>query len=242
MSICHLSTQESKNVVQQVSETKVSSAFSVDSLSAGGKKILDKYGSLIGTYHLIVPESVAAVRIWVENKGNANSYVSKTGEAGLLQMWPWARTKYKVTNWADPAENLRGGFQMWQDMTTSFIASIAKSTGVTLSYADPGFWAIGQLNTMIGSGATAALVKAFGSWSGIQAATYGANADSQLRALRGSFGTQSAACVAHRIVAADHMFQAASQLGLGGGGILTLALAAVGGYFLMQYLKSRGVF
>ena len=233
--------QEAKDSAVQVKET-LATYHSVDKLAAGGKAVLDKYGALIARYHGIVPASVAAVRIWVECRGNPKSYSSVHGEAGLLQLWPADLIAYGVTNWADPEQNLKAGFAKWARASNTLVSTLLKVTGIPVSVSDPSFWALANFNTAVGAGATEALLKKFGSWNGIRAVAYSPTVDSQLRPMRGYFGHQAASCIAHRIITADRMYQAASQLGLGGGGILTLALAAVGGYFLMQYLKSRGVF
>lgn len=208
----------------------------VASIVAGARTVLQKYGALIDQYRGPIPASVVAVRIWIETRGNPNAGPTAQGEKGLLQIWPATATKYGVTNAYDPAQNLRAGLLHWN---AELVRMQSKMSGYLTSMGYD-FWAISQLYTMIGGGATPYLLGVAGVRPGSEYSdlvTWLKSKGDNLSSYAGHFGTQSAATVARRIVYAGTMTDAAAAIGgVGNGGLLILmGLALAAGFLVKRY-------
>jgi hypothetical protein len=129
-----------------------------DQIVGWTQQILDKYGDLIEQYHLDIPVNVVAARIWRESSGNPKAYAKSTGEAGLLQVWPWVQEKYGVTDPYDPAQNIEAGCKHWSSEVYNLRHKLEADYN-TVPRNDSDFWSLAYLYTAIGSGATARLLK-----------------------------------------------------------------------------------
>lgn len=221
-------------VLAAIKKAEAESASRLASTEAGARRVLAKYGSIIDRYRGDIPASMVATRIQRESSGNPKARVSSTGEAGLLMLWKPTQEKYNVTNPYDPAQNIRGGLLHWQ---TELGRMRSKLPGLFPS-RNLDYFAIGQLYTSIGGGATPYLLKKAGVRPGHEYSDLVAwlkQTGEGLEKYRPYFGTQSAALVARRIITAGFMTQVADRIGgLGNGGLFIVLGAAVLTGFLVQ--------
>jgi len=221
------------NLAEAEKTTKASSVVN------GAKTILSKWGNIIDTYRGIIPASVVAVRSQIESSGNPKAGPTSQGEVGLLMLWPSTQSTYGVTDPTDPAQNLRGGLLHW----LSQLKSMQSALPGYLTSQNYDYWAITQLYTMIGGGATKAVLKAAKVRPGSEYQDLVAwlkQIGEGLESYRSSFGTQSAASVARRIIYAGNMTNWASTIGglsLGAGGLGTLLLVVGIGYLIYRWKR-----
>lgn len=202
----------------------------------GAKAILAKWPDTINAYRSYIPASVIAVRSQIESSGNPKAGPTSQGERGLLMLWPATQQKYNVTDATNPQQNLRAGILHW---LTELGRMKTKLPGLLTSH-NYDFWAITQLYTAIGGGATPYLLKVAGVRPGSEYRDLVAwlkQVGEGLEKHRSRFGTQSAASVARRIIVAGNMTDWASDIGGLGGG-LGLVVAAAGIAYLIYRWRS----
>lgn len=217
-----------------LAETEKSSRAA--SVVGGAKTILSKWGDIIDTYRGIIPASVVAVRSQIESNGNPKAGPTSQGERGLLMLWTSTQSTYGVTDATDPAQNLRGGLLHW----LSQLNAMQKALPGLLTSKNTDYWAITQLYTMIGGGATKAVLKAANVSPGSEyrdLVSWLKQVGEGLESYSSSFGTQSAASVARRIIYAGNMTDWAATIGGLGSGIGMLLLIAGIGYLIYRRLK-----
>lgn len=224
-------------VIDAINKAEAEKASRAASVVSGAKAILSKWGSIIDTYRGIIPASVVAVRSQIESGGNPKAGPTANGEVGLLMLWPSTQSTYGVTDATDPAQNLRGGLLHWLSQLSAMQAALPGY----LTSQNRDYWAITQLYTMIGGGATKAVLKAAKVRQGSEyrdLVSWLKQIGEGLENYRSSFGSQSAASVARRIIYAGNMTDWASSIGgLGGFGIAGLLIAAGIGYLIYRRLK-----
>jgi len=207
------------------------------SVEKGARLILSKWGGTIDAYRSYIPASVVAVRSQVESSGKPSAGPTSQGERGLLMLWPSTQQKYGVTDATNPQQNLRAGILHW---LTELGRMQSKLPGLLTSH-NTDFWAITQLYTAIGGGATPYLLKVAGVRPGREYRDLVAwlkRTGEGLEAHRSRFGSQSAASVARRIIVAGNMTSWASSIGgLGGLGLGVGMIVAAAG---IAYLVLRG--
>jgi len=221
-------------VIAAINKAEAERTSKAASVEAGARHILAMWGDIINTYRGIIPASVVAVRSQIESNGNPKAGPTSQGERGLLMLWPATQQTYGVTDPTDPAQNLRGGLLHW----LSQLKSMQKALPGLLTQANDDFWAITQLYTMIGGGATKAVLKAANVRAGSEyrdLVNWLKSIGEGLESYSGSFGTQSAASVARRIIYAGNMTDWARSIGGLGGGIGILLLVAGIGYLIYRW-------
>lgn len=191
----------------------------------GTAKVLEKWGVYVDRYRGYIPRAVVGVRIYVEVGAGANPAVGPVGpgkETGLLQLWLCrsrdaagncvADCGYTEAQAKNPELNLKCMLPIWraaiERIEKRFPALFPKRDGYE-------YWACMQLATMIGEGAFGALVTASGAQPGREYTAVRQYIEAQgegLEALRGYFGSQSAASVARRVIAAERMTMAAAAI------------------------------
>jgi len=223
-------------VVAAINLAETEKASRAASVVNGAKTILSKWGDIIDTYRGIIPASVVAVRSQIESSGNPKAGPTSQGEVGLLMLWPSTQSTYGVTDATDPAQNLRGGLLHW----LSQLNAMQNALPGYLTSKNTDYWAITQLYTMIGGGATKAVLKAAKVRQGSEyqdLVSWLKQVGEGLENYRSSFGTQSAASVARRIIYAGNMTDWASTIGGLGSGIGMLLLIAGIGYLIYRRLR-----
>jgi hypothetical protein len=140
----------------------------------------------------------------------------------------------------NPETNIRCGMQKW-NAAVKRMDSFLKSSGIPLGPADVDYWAMAQMWTGIGGGASPALLKASGARDMDQLINWCRNNPAALFDLenRGKFGTQRAGQIAWRVVYAKALAEAAYAADSSGFtapvvGIGVGLLAAVAGYFIAR--------
>jgi hypothetical protein len=203
------------------------------SIIDGIQQVLGQYGSIIESYRGNIPTAVVAAMIWHESSGNAcPTPTACCDEQGLMQLWPWQRDKYGVSDACDPDQNIRGGCQHWLDDLQTMLNSI----GQPASESD--LWKFSWTHRAIGSGALPCIWKGAGQPADFATLVNWVNTG-PLEQYSSCFGSQSAASIAKRVNDANTWVDTA--LGLGGtveaGGLLAGALVAVGVWYLLKYFK-----
>lgn len=223
-------------VIEAINKAEAEKSSRAASVINGAKTILSKWGSIIDTYRGEIPASVVAVRSQIESSGNPKAGPTANGEVGLLMLWPSTQSTYGVTDATDPTQNLRAGLLHWLSQLRAMRAALPSY--LTAQNAD--YWAITQLYTAIGGGATKAVLKAAGVRPGSEYTDLVAwlkRIGEGLESYRSSFGSQSAASVARRIIYAGNMTSWASFGFDAGIGLLSLAAAAGIGYLIYRRMK-----
>ena len=247
------------SVVEALSQAAATTWMSPGFLASAAQCVLGRYGSLIDQYRGVIPASVVAVRIAVETGSrsdpavcaNPNAYVESTTEAGLLQVWV-SRGSCGITTKAqafDPTTNLSCGLSLWNTSTQALIRSYAPSGRLQRSEGYE-FWAVAQLNTMIGDGATKKLLDLAGVRAGAEytdlmnwVRAQGEGLATYQSSFCGASGCMTPGTVAWRVYLAGAMTQAAVAVGgLGGGfddlGIYGVALVGAVGYYIAKHYSS----
>lgn len=228
------------SVLTAIQQAEAESRTRRAAIENGARTILGKWGAVIDTYRGVIPASIVAVRAQIESAGNPKAGPTAQGERGLLMLWPATQTTYGVKDPTDPKENLRGGLLHWRNQLNNML----KALPGYLSERNRDFWTITQLYTMIGGGATKALLTAAKVQPGREYQDLVAwlkRTGESLENYRGNFGTQSAATVARRIIYAGFMTDVAASIG-GLTSALPWLVVLVGGGWLIwkRYFKGRG--
>ena len=230
-----------RNVVQQVAYTKANYPSAAKLATDTLNNVVSRWGSLINKYRGALPMGVVAVRIQVENSGNPNA-VSANQEKGLLQLWPADLSTYGVTNPFDPDQNLKAGCKKWLAAGSRFVSTVQNKHGIVMDINNA--WPMVQLDTMVGSGAMQRLVALAVerglavSLGGLVALVSRPDAHTFMTSSKGYWGSQPPSCVAHRVVVAGIMDEAARIVdpAYGIGGLVPmLGLVAVG-WILAKYV------
>jgi hypothetical protein len=175
-------------------------------LELAGRKVIARWGALLERYRGHIPLSLAAVRIGHETGGNPRA-TSSNQEKGLLQVWPWLATKYKIDPY-DPASNLWAGFDDWNARSIS----VAEKFSGIVGAPDRDFWALSNCTMSVGAGATRRLVRHVNGGHSAVLAWIRANPNAFLALPQSWWGTQSHVSVAKRWASTERWIRAAERI------------------------------